>query len=829
MPFLHPAIAWSALGLASIPIIIHLLNRRRLRRLDWAAMEFLLAALKRTRRKIRIEQLLLLLVRITLMALLGLFIARPMLSDSEFSWLASALKKEEKLFVLDDSLSMALRHADGNVFARGVDAIATEVNRLGRRRAGDIVSVVRTSRSGAPPPGVFINQDSAAELEQTVKSFSPTSARMDLAATLERIAERAATTSGGGPQHPRSISIVTDLRAIDWTDGAGGPSAALTRAFERLAENDENPPRLLVFDVGSDDSANVAVTEVALLGGRPTLGLPTEVRVEVRNFGRETIRDLRLAMTFGQVGAERDDGAGAAGTALAPGIDRLDGGETVVATIPCTFRSSGQYWARVEVSGNQDALPQDNSLAFVVDVVEATDALVLSGEPSSEPWEGESDYLVSVLDPDGETSEGIRPTVASEDNPPEDALEKYAAIFLTNVHGLDDGFRRRVGRYVRGGGSLVMFLGDQVDAAEYRRQFGEGDGASTAAPANGSANASTSPAAAAAARAAAIEAEPWRGLLPARLGEITGGELTNVTIAPSWEHPYFRSLRGEAERYLEQVSFRKYWTLEPLPATRVIARFTDGAGDGALGSPAIVERAVGDGTVLLFASSADDEWNDWPRNGTYVVLLRDILESIARSRAGAGQHLAGQSIDLPVDVSRFQLEARVRSPDYPRTPETALRAAPAALAPSGAAAGAAGAAAGNAAADGELRFRLDPSATIASGVIRVAYAPRGGGDASWRAIAIRSDPAESDLTRLAAARLEELYPDAGLRVLRDAASFTEAGRGQFEIADVLIALFALLLLVEGVLACRFAHHQRAAGGQLASSASIPTLRQDAIR
>jgi len=799
MPFLHPAIAGAAFAVAAIPIIIHLLNRRRLRKLDWAAMEFLLAALKRTRRRVRIEQLILLMVRIAMMIVLALFLARPMLSDSEFSWLASALKKEEKIFVLDDSLSMARRHTDGNVFDRAADAVSTELNRLGRRRAGDIVSLMRASQSDTPPPGVFINQESSAELEQTVKSFTPTSTRMDVAKALESIAQKSATATTGGPQHPRSISIVTDLRSVDWTDGAGGPSEAISQALTRLSSNEENAPRIIIYDVGSDDTSNVAITEVALEGGKPTVGIPTEVRVKVRNFGRDPVSAMRLQMSFGAV-SDEDTGAGSTGTgavtgtALAPSIERLQGGETTTASIPCTFRKPGQYWAKVEVSGsgssgNRDSLPEDNTLSFVVDVVEATDVLLISGEPSSERWEGETDFLVSVLDPDGEAKEGIRPTITSEDNPPEESLDKFVVIYLANVHSLPEAFRRRVGRYVRDGGSLVIFLGDQVDQAEYLRQFGVADG-----PAD--------------------DAHPWRDLLPARLTEITGGELTNVGLSPSYEHPYFRNLRGEAEPYLQQVSFHKYWTLEPLPTTRILARFEDGSE-----SPAIVERAIEDGRVILFASSADDEWHDWPRNGTFVVLQRDILESIARARGGAEQRLAGDPIELPIDVSKHKLEARFRAPDYPRTPEGTLRAAPK-PASSDAATGDDS--------SGDFQLSLDRKTTLASGLFRLALSPRGGGDDEWRAVAIRSDPAESDMTRITASGIEELYPDFDIRVIQDSKSFTEAGRGQFEIADILIAIFVLLLFLEGILACWFAHHNKAAGsGQLAGAGNIPAMKEGA--
>ena len=76
MGFFNPALLWFALG-GAIPIIIHLLHRQKFRRVRWAAMEFLLAALKKTQRWMRLENLILLLVRILIMIALALAVARP--------------------------------------------------------------------------------------------------------------------------------------------------------------------------------------------------------------------------------------------------------------------------------------------------------------------------------------------------------------------------------------------------------------------------------------------------------------------------------------------------------------------------------------------------------------------------------------------------------------------------------------------------------------------------------------------------------------------------------------------------------------------------------
>src|ERR671932_714208 len=74
--FLHPWYMIAGLALVSATIIIHLINRMRFRRVRWAAMEFLLKSQKRNRRRLIIEQLILLALRCLLVALAGFLVAR---------------------------------------------------------------------------------------------------------------------------------------------------------------------------------------------------------------------------------------------------------------------------------------------------------------------------------------------------------------------------------------------------------------------------------------------------------------------------------------------------------------------------------------------------------------------------------------------------------------------------------------------------------------------------------------------------------------------------------------------------------------------------------
>src|SRR5262249_16529346 len=104
LSFLNPFLLWG-LAFTSIPIIIHLLQRRRQRTVGWGAMEFLLLSVRKRSRRLRLEQLILLLIRCLVILLVVLALCRPALRPGAFSALA-AEGHVHAILVLDDSYSM---------------------------------------------------------------------------------------------------------------------------------------------------------------------------------------------------------------------------------------------------------------------------------------------------------------------------------------------------------------------------------------------------------------------------------------------------------------------------------------------------------------------------------------------------------------------------------------------------------------------------------------------------------------------------------------------------------------------------------------------------
>ncbi|MDX1965260.1 MAG: BatA domain-containing protein, partial [Pirellulales bacterium] len=105
MDFLFSNLLYIGLPLMSLPILIHLINMMRHQRIEWAAMEFLLASQKKNRTWVLIKQLLLLLMRMAAVAGIAFMVAQPLLKDRLGRYFGGG--RVHHIVLLDDSFSMA--------------------------------------------------------------------------------------------------------------------------------------------------------------------------------------------------------------------------------------------------------------------------------------------------------------------------------------------------------------------------------------------------------------------------------------------------------------------------------------------------------------------------------------------------------------------------------------------------------------------------------------------------------------------------------------------------------------------------------------------------
>ncbi|NOX60306.1 MAG: hypothetical protein GXP29_15805, partial [Planctomycetes bacterium] len=113
-----PALFWGGAAAMGAPILIHLLARRRFRRIRWAAMSFLIDAEKQNRRRVRVEELILLALRCLAVLLIGLVVSRPFVRPSGVAAILGGTDKTDRIFLLDDSFSMGYEAQGGTSHSR---------------------------------------------------------------------------------------------------------------------------------------------------------------------------------------------------------------------------------------------------------------------------------------------------------------------------------------------------------------------------------------------------------------------------------------------------------------------------------------------------------------------------------------------------------------------------------------------------------------------------------------------------------------------------------------------------------------------------------------
>ncbi len=230
----------------------------------------------------------------------------------------------------------------------------------------------------------------------------------------------------------------------------------------------------------------------------------------------------------------------------------------------------------------------------MVTVREALRTLIVDGDPGRERFAGESGYLLTALAPRGDLPSGIRPVVHSG-GLTEESLEGADVLVLLNRSGLGEAEIGVVQEFVSSGGGLIYFLGNRVRSENYRELAGD---------------------------------KPESSLFPASFDE----ELSDperVSLLPTdLEHPAFGVFRGLEGSAIGESLFGRYVNLTASSEATVLARFDDPAK-----TPAILEASNGKGRVVVFNTSADRDWSDWPTHPSYVILLQEWIRHLAPDRS----------------------------------------------------------------------------------------------------------------------------------------------------------------------------------------------------
>jgi len=637
--FVHPGLAFGA-ALASVPLIIHLLNRQRHKPLQWAAMRFVLAAYRKTRRQVQLENLLLLLLRMAAVALLAFAVARPFASG-ESPLAALTEERRDLVLVLDGSASTGYREDIETTFERIVER-ARELVR-GLSPEGDRARVILAARS----PRLLSWTQPAKALSVLGSLGEPLDEPLDLAASLAEVREAAEQDAAGTGRSSLEVRLLTDLQARSFELGldeqleseappagatdaeesapAPGSRAALVQELDAL---ESLGVRVLVEDLGPGDARppNLGVVDVSPTTRISGAGVPFEVSVRVANWGSSMAAGARIALSVDGVRQPTQR------------ID-IEGGGQAEAIFDVRINDPGPHTLVAKLEG--DKLGVDDERASIVRVPPPVQILVVNGEQSARLVDDEVGLLMAVLEPleGDEFARGGRfspfePREVELDalSDPDLELGAFDVILLANVARLSDHVAQRLEETVAGGASLFIALGGRVDLNDWNAKLFRADGA---------------------------------GLLPAELGE-------RVSIADPRrnyyrigdfdpEHPALTFFADDLWRpLLTEVPIHSFVSCRPLEVARTAATLDDEAA-----SPLFVQREYDRGQVVLYTSTLDRDWSRIADSGrTFLPLIHGWMRALGSGRLRVRNVAPGDPLTL--ETSSFPRGAEIVFPDGAR-------------------------------------------------------------------------------------------------------------------------------------------------------------------
>jgi len=716
------------LAAASVPVIIHLLNRRKFREVPWAAMRFLVAAVQKNSRKIRVEQWLLLAVRTMVVILAVTAMAKPFLEGVGGGPLLAG-RRTHRVLVLDGSLSMGYDPGDGTRFDRA-KALAAQLVKDARR--GDAISLVLMG----DPPRVVIGDPSPnhdevlKEIHEVVMPHGGT----DLAASFGKIDEVLAVSTI--PQ--KEVVFLTDLQTATWRR-AGGPGA---EGWKRvLARIESRHPRSVVIDLGRAGDANRAVTDLRLNAAVVTAGSPTLVRAVVRNFGPSRADGVGVRLVVdGVLGPSQS-------------VD-LPAGEDQPVVFNHTFPNAGDHL--IEVQLDADALKLDDRRRLAVPVREQVSVLLVDGHFKSEPFQAETDYLAVALSPES-TSTGaasvIRTEVVPEGQLSRRELTPYDAVVLCNIAQFNEAEVSALEDYLKQGGGVVVFGGDQVVPDNYNRLL-----------------------------LSTEENGKGKGILPASIGPSVGDASKKAGAfgfnALGYRHPIVEPFANEPDPVVAGLTSVKTWQFHKLtiPAgspAKVALAFDNG-------DPAVVEMPRYRGTVIQVATSADAGWTNWPAHASFPPVMEQVIFQAASGRLAERNVRVGQPLDQALPSSASAAAVTVVLPGG-RSVASKLQAS------------------------GGVSL-LHFSDTELSGAYQVKVGPPSPQESTF---AVNPDPAESDPAKLDRAGLAAAVPGwtfAYMTNWKELTGNSAAVSRRGELHRPMLYALLVFLLLETYLAWRFGHH-----------------------
>jgi hypothetical protein len=750
----HSGLLWMGAGLATVPVIIHLLFRRRHRVVKWAAMAFLLAALKKQKRRVQMENLLLLLLRCAMILLLGLALARPAVRAAALSPLGGSA--QGVVLVLDTSASTAARATGRRILDRIRERARSFLQELPE---GSEVTVVvsRDDLAGGAPAALLEGADPSLARDRIDQQLQTAYGPNDLAEVFRFVKKKLDSVHGR-----KGVVLITDLQHLqhrDWTDDKSGRVEDLHRALRELGDRGgSDPVPLTVLGAGVAQPNNVAITNLTIEQGRAAFaGTTVGLSATLANYGStEASGTLTLYTSMEDgTGWEKRDPVHtvnvpptlAAGEARPHSVDLfvpLAADQVGPTRFKAVFRPD---------QGPHDRLDLDNERYLALRVRSPIRVLPVRS------FRGAMELLedVAVLK---------FLTFLNPVSPEELATVDLARIDVivwadADFHELDEPGAQHLKRFVERGGGLIAYLGDYArPASRINGYFFKEDGS---------------------------------GLFPMLLKDreivrvVEGGSPVRIDLAAADRdgrgHPLFRETAVPELGGSPLIT--AYRAVSDYPKEAVVAEYDTEARD-----PAVLEHRFGLGRVIVVTTTPDERGFELDATVLPAVFFFNSVHYFAAADPARNNVISGRSVSIPLlpDARRVSIEPPPGAGGIIEEPVK----------------------------EDANTFRLTNTIHPGFYAVTVRALPSGAAAIETDAVhlvAANLDAGESDLRPIRSSDILALYPSTTLRFASDVDELLPDGgaRDEGELSRALLAGVIALLFGELIMAWRFGNRRRRTG------------------
>ncbi len=593
-------------------------------------MDFLLASYRKQKKWIRLRQLLLLLARLAVATVLIAMLCGWTGGGQMLGVLGGTTTHH--VVVLDDSYSMGDSSGGSLAYARALQSLQDLTRRLATDDGNHQLTVMRSSRAALTVRGGSESGDSAADLSaQTITSDSRLISRVmstdasslltDLVPALDLASKLIQST----PADQKVLYIASDFRDRDW--------AAPQRLAESMRAISADDVSIRLIDCAAVEAANLAVTDLSPVQDVWVAGVPVVIHATVRNYGSNNVNNVSLDARVYHYPSDipQPDPTLVTSGRVEPlptrVIESIPAGEEVTVTFQVFIAEQGTH--AIEVSLPDDALSIDNTRTCTLPLSDAEKVLIVDGDPDARG----AYHVASVLDPGSQVRIGAIPDVQPPSFLRSATLETFAAyraVYLINLPEINENVADALDRYVRRGGGVAWFLGDDVNRDSYNRNL----------LSNG------------------------RRLLPMPLGEsepvahASGDASADVVFGDAPE--LLAPLKAGGDAALSLIGLTRTWTLQSPamaeeldpngPRVKTVLKRRDG-------NPFVTQHDVDRGRVITVLSGIDGQWTNWPGDPTFVVFLLQANADLWSGAAPATRRFIDDPVERILALDQYAPEA----------------------------------------------------------------------------------------------------------------------------------------------------------------------------